>query len=99
MFKSNIKLELIEKKNSLLKKIKNQKFNTFYYALYLNFFADLGYVDNQFSAQANSFSNQWLYSSGIGLDLSTYYDSVFRLEFSINKQKESGFFLHFTQPI
>jgi len=99
MLKTNVKLELIEKKTSVLKRIKNQKFNTFYYALYLNFFADLGYVDNQFSAQVNSYSNEWLYSSGIGLDFLTYYDSVFRLEFSINKQKESGFFLHFTQPI
>jgi len=97
--KSNIKFELIPKKTHVLSKIKNQRFNQLYFALYTNLFADVGYVVNNFSGDINSYSNQWLYSCGAGLDFLTYYDTVIRIEFSFNKQKESGFFLHFTQPI
>ncbi|HAE30284.1 MAG TPA: hypothetical protein DCF89_04140, partial [Flavobacteriales bacterium] len=97
--KSNIKAELIPKKTHVMSKIKNQRFNKLYFALYANLFADVGYVINNFSGSVNSYCNQWLYSCGAGLDFLTYYDTVIRLEFSFNKQKESGFFLHFTQPI
>ncbi|MBL4704391.1 MAG: hypothetical protein JKY54_07710, partial [Flavobacteriales bacterium] len=99
VFKSNIKYELIPKKTHVLSFIKNPRFNKFYYALYLNIFGDIGYVQNNFSAHMNSLANQWLSSIGVGLDFLTYYDTVFRFEFSLNKQSESGFFLHFTQPI
>jgi len=99
VLKSNIKYELIKKKTHLIPFIKNSKFNKFYYATYLNIFTDFGYVQNNFSGAENSLSNQWLASFGLGLDFLTYYDTVIRLEFSVNKQRESGFFLHFTQPI
>ena len=44
-------------------------------------------------------ANQYLYSGGIGFDLVTYYDRVFRLEFSINKFGETGIFIHFAAAI
>ncbi len=97
--KSNLKFELVPRKTHDLKFIKNPRFNKFYYAFYLNLFADAGYVQNNFSASQNPLSNQWLYSYGLGLDFLTYYDTVVRFELSVNKQRESGFFLHFTQPI
>jgi hypothetical protein len=99
VLKANIKYELIKKRTHLIPFIKNSKFNKFYYATYLNIFSDFGYVQNNFSGSSNSLSNQWLSSFGLGLDFLTYYDTVIRVEFSVNKQRESGFFLHFTQPI
>jgi hypothetical protein len=32
----------------------------------------------------------------VGLDFITYYDLVLRFEYSFNKMKESGFFIHMT---
>ena len=67
--------------------------------MYLNIFSDIAYVeDNQFQLN-NSLSNELLFGSGIGLDLVTYYDKVLRLEYSMNKMKETGFFVHFIAPI
>jgi hypothetical protein len=40
-------------------------------------------------------ANSWQYGYGVGLDLITYYDFVMRMEYSINKMKQSGFFIHF----
>lgn len=99
VFKSNLKFELIPRKTHDLPFIKNPRFNKFYYAVYLNLFSDGGYVENTFSGATNPLSNQWLYSYGVGLDFLTYYDTCIRFELSMNKQREGGFFLHFTQPI
>ena len=43
-------------------------------------------------------SNEFLYGYGLGLDFVTYYDIVFRVEFSANKFGETGLFLHFNAP-
>ena len=43
-------------------------------------------------------SNEFLYGYGLGIDFVTYYDIVFRVEFSANKFGETGLFLHFNAP-
>lgn len=59
------------------------------FTFYLKAFGDMGYVQNKLSS-ANSFSNTFLYTSGLGLDVVSMYDFVFRLEYSFNQFGNSG---------
>ena len=76
-----------------------EKFNTVPIAMYLNLFTDIGYVWGQATNKLNAQNNSLLIGSGVGLDYVTYYNMVFRAEYTINREKESGFFLHFVIPI
>jgi outer membrane protein assembly factor BamA len=99
LLKTNLKFELLPKHELYVKYIPLKKFATIPYAFYLNAFSDAGYVwDNQFQKN-NSLTNSLQYSFGVGIDFVTYYDVVLRLDYSINKFGESGFFLHFSAPI
>lgn len=74
-----------------------EKFNTFHLAVYTGLFADAAYVDDRASVLSdhNYLGNTTLFGYGAGIDLVTYYDVVVRVEYSFNRQGESGFFLHF----
>jgi len=99
LFKTNLKYKLLGERVLDASFIPLNKFNVIPFSFYLNLYSDAGYVyDSQFSIQ-NGLANDWQFSGGIGLDFVTYYDLVFRLEYSRNKLGESGFFLHFTAPI
>jgi outer membrane protein assembly factor BamA len=95
LLKNNLKFELVSQRVQEFKFIPTDKFNKLYYAFYLNLFADLGYaIDNRNNAMsANPLANELLPGYGIGIDFVTYYDFVFRLEYSFNKKGESGFFI------
>lgn len=97
LFQSNLKFELLKPKEFRLPVIGSAKFNKTFVAIYANWFVDVGYVDGKDFRDNNSLVNEYLYSTGIGLDLVTYYDRVFRLEGSINAMGESGIFIHFKQ--
>jgi outer membrane protein assembly factor BamA len=96
--KYNLKLQVIKPTTQTLPIIGLEQFNKIYYALYLNLFADAGYVNNIFPAPTNTMVNTWQFSTGIGLDLVTYYDQVFRVDFSVNRYGEYGFFFHLETP-
>ena len=99
LLKANLKYTLLKKHELYAPFVPLNKFATVPYAFYLNLFSDAGYVkDSQFSAN-NKLNNSWQYSYGMGIDFVTYYDMIFRFEYSINKLGESGFFLHFTSPL
>ncbi len=57
---------------------------------------DFGYVNEPYYQQGNPLANEFLYGGGIGVDLVLFVDKVFQLEYSINKQGEKGFYLHFS---
>ena len=60
----------------------------------------MAYVnDVQHDAAANPMANQMLWSTGMGIDVITYYDMVFRMEYAYIKQGKSGIFLRLTAPI
>lgn len=99
MGKTNFKYQLIKPGVKNFDFIKSKKFSAFHYAFYLNLFADAGYVDDRLYFKQNPLSNQMLYGYGLGLDCVTYYDQVIRLEYSINKLGERGFFINFTSPL
>lgn len=66
------------------------------FSTYLKLFTDYGYVvDNTLAFQNGKYSNTNLIGYGIGLDFVTYYDLVFRVEYSLTRHDQSGLFLHF----
>jgi hypothetical protein len=40
------------------------------------------------------FTNKYLASYGAGLDIATFYDLVFRIEYALNQDLEDSFFLN-----
>jgi hypothetical protein len=99
LFKSNLKFTLLPKHELHADFIPLNKFSTIPYAFYLNLYGDAGYVKDRQFEKLNPLVNSWQYSYGAGIDFVTYYDMVFRFEYSFNKLGESGFFLHFTASI
>lgn len=96
--KYNLKLQVLKPTTWTIPVIGMEQFNKIYYALYLNLFADAGYVNNVFPAPTNTMVNNWQFSSGIGIDLVTYYDQVIRVDFAINRFGDYGFFFHLETP-
>ncbi len=99
LLKTNLKFELLPTHSVHAGFIPLEKFATIPYAFYINLYADAGYAEDHQYSRYNSLANTWLYSGGAGIDFVTYYDLVFRLEYSVNKFGESGIFLHFSAPI
>ncbi len=98
--KTNVKYGLLPTKYFKVNWIKTNKFNNIPLAIYLNIFADAGYVNNDQSYFAsNTLPNTLLYSGGLGLDFVSYYDAVARIEWSVNALGDSHFYLHFIAPI
>ena len=56
-------------------------------------YGNSGYVHNP-GALGNNLSNRMLYSSGVGVDISTIYDFTFRIDWSFNQIGQNGIFLH-----
>jgi len=76
-----------------IKKIPIKQFQYFPYAIYLKTYADLGYARNTQRYEGNSFlADKLLVGTGIGVDFVTFYDMVFRFEYSINGEGQSGLF-------
>jgi len=76
-----------------------EQVNKIPFVFYLKTYADLGYVKDDFFQTNNSLSNTLLLGWGAGLDISTYYDITFRLEYSFNKMLEHSLFLHFIMDL
>jgi hypothetical protein len=56
-------------------------------------FGNAGYVYNPQPGE-NRLTNKMLYSSGIGIDILTFYDVTFKLEWTFNQLGQNGLFLH-----
>lgn len=101
LFRSNLKYALIPTRTFKLEFLPWEQFNKVFYALYFNIFFDAGYVDpfSNWQSNGNHLPGTLMHGKGIGLDFVTYYEKVFRLEYSWNRNNEGGFFLHFVAPI
>jgi outer membrane protein assembly factor BamA len=101
LWKNNFKFALIPQRDFRMDFIKSQKFNRAPFALYLNVFCDVGYVfyNGYTDDKSNDLRNSLLVGYGAGLDLTTYYDIVIRLEVSMNGKGMPGIYLHFMAPI
>jgi outer membrane protein assembly factor BamA len=101
LFKSNLKFCLVQPRLLNIRFIKTRKFNPIPYAFYLNLFGDLGYAFNNDRDQnrLNDLQNTVMAGYGIGIDFTTYYDNVVRVEFSMNRMGIPGVYLHFMAPL
>jgi outer membrane protein assembly factor BamA len=61
--------------------------------IYATIFTDYGYAYNQ-DFKGNSLVNRMLYTAGFGVDLVTFYDLSFKLDYSFNQLGQNGLFLH-----
>jgi outer membrane protein assembly factor BamA len=96
---NNLKYNLLPKKTFNLPLIPWEQFNKIHFSLYSNLFFDFAYVDgNFFNVNGNDLTNKFLFSTGLGFDLLSYYDQVYRLEFTLNSLGEFGVFLHLETP-
>ena len=82
-----------------LRAIGNPKINTIPLALYLNTFADAGYVSAPGYFPHNRLPNRLLSAIGLGLHLVTYYDRVFTAEYTLNGLGQTGYFFRAEFPI
>ncbi|MBF9236376.1 BamA/TamA family outer membrane protein [Hymenobacter sp. BT683] len=82
-----------------LKAIGNDKINTIPLALYLNIFADAGYVAAGTTIPQNRLPNHMLRAIGLGVHLVTYYDRVFTAEYTLNGLGQTGYFFRADFPI
>lgn len=96
--KYNLKFQIIKPTTKTLPLIKMEQFNKVHYAVYINVFADAGYVNNVFPDPTNDMVNNWQFSTGIGIDFVTYYDQVFRIDYAINRHGEKAVVFHLETP-
>jgi len=98
LFKNQLRYQLLDKVYQL-RHMPFSKFNKIPFAIYLGAYFDAGYVSSESTEINNFLTNKALMGGGLSLDFVSYYDLVFRIEYSINKMKEHGLFLHFVAPI
>lgn len=98
LFKSNFKTRLFGPKIKEMNVLQKTNYAKLHYAFYFNFYLDAGYVIDRKYAFFNPLSNKIIYGTGLGLDFVMQYDKVVRFEYSLNKELEHGFFLHFMKP-
>ncbi|MBU0488333.1 MAG: hypothetical protein KKA07_06150 [Bacteroidetes bacterium] len=99
LYKLGLKMSLISPKSRKINWLPNERFGKIHYALYLNLFHDGAFCDQLSYQTGNPLNTGFMYGTGAGLDFVTYYDKVVRIEYSVNRQKESGLFVHFIAPI
>lgn len=63
------------------------------FRIYAKAYFDIGYVYDKYD-NINLMVNKALYTGGVGIDVVTFYDFVFRAEFSMNQLGEKGVFFH-----
>lgn len=61
--------------------------------VYGRLYGNVGYIYDP-SPGENSLSNKMLFSSGLGLDITTIYDFVLKLDWSFNQLGQNGIFFH-----
>ncbi len=97
VIKTNLKYNLIKKKEMRLNWVPIDKFRNPYFAVYLNAYFDAGYAADRIYLDHNPLSNTWIYGYGLGMDITGFYDFVMRLEYSFTREKEKGIYLHFVK--
>jgi outer membrane protein assembly factor BamA len=73
--------------------------NAIPFSIFLKTFFDAGYVKDRFWTEGNTLRNQWLYGWGAGIDIVTYNNRMFRIEYAFNRKLQKGLYLHFDLPL
>lgn len=97
--KNNLKLRLFEAEPQL-RFIPIPQFRTVPIACFLTAYLDAGFVhDRFFTQESQRFSNRPIIGGGLGLDVITFYNLVFKLNYSVNSDLETGFYINFSTGI
>ena len=92
LLKPTLKYELF-KVEKYIKWIPIQQFRTFPVSAYARIYTDIGYIMDKNAVKTNNqLANQFLYTTGVGIDIVSFYNLVLQFDYSINKQQETGFF-------
>jgi hypothetical protein len=75
------------------------KFTKIHFTIYAKLMYDAGYVHNSYRSESNRLANTFLWGSGIGIDIVTYYDIVLGASYAINKMGEKGFYFGIKAPV
>jgi outer membrane protein assembly factor BamA len=94
VWKNTLRFKMFSKIFNFKNLFNIEQFSTFPLAIYPKIYADAGYVYSKYDYGSNIFSNQLLWGSGAGIDLVFYNSTVIRLEYSVNKSLETGFFVN-----
>ena len=78
---------------------KLSKFTRPHFTLYAKLSYDMAYVYDEYRHATNTLANTFVWGSGIGLDLVTYYDIVLNCSYAINKMGEGAFYIGIKAPI
>lgn len=78
---------------------RSPKVNNIPIKLYLKGLFDVSYVYDRETFKDHNLTNKLLYGFGIGLDLVSYYDIVFRTELTTNHKGETGLYFHIEKAI
>ncbi|MCZ2222673.1 MAG: hypothetical protein LC122_03485 [Chitinophagales bacterium] len=71
--------------------IKIKNYEKIPFSFYAKLYGDLGYAHNKFADKTDKLSNSLLSSAGVGLDITTIYDFVFRIEYGVNNTGDKVF--------
>lgn len=100
LHKLSLKKRILNTKFKFHGLIKKEQFNTLPVAIYLKTFFDGGIVNNSIPDDTNNkLVNKYIFGSGVGLDIVTYYDFVVRFEYAINDRGQRGFFINFQSDL
>ena len=64
------------------------------YHFWLKLFTQLGYVYSEKALNQNKLTNTLLRTAGIGVDIISIYDFVFKIDYSVNQLGDKGLYLH-----
>jgi outer membrane protein assembly factor BamA len=96
---TELKYELLSKPRLPVSFVPLKNYKILPTKLFLTYFIDAGTVLNKVPIAENQLPNTLLMSTGLSFQMLLYNDRVFRIDYSLNKNLESGFFVHFTKPI
>lgn len=99
MVKTNLRMRLFPQLNFELPLISHPKFKKVPVNAYLGPYFDAGYVNGRDNLDINTLPDKMLFGTGLGLDITSYYDRVMRIEYSYNSLGEWGWFVHFRKSI
>ena len=98
--KNSFRYELLNIAYDISATMPIEEFSHFPIRAYISANFDHGYVNDRNRLPENArLTNTYLYGYGLGLDLVTFYDQVFRFEYSINSQGTGNFFINVKAPL
>jgi len=97
--RNNLKYTLIPERAIPFTENFHRLIRDFRFGLFVNLIADIGYVQDDLYGEFNSKNNTLLLGTGIGIDMVTNYDMVFRIETTIHQDGRPGIFLHYSKSI